>query len=126
MSLTENRNTTTDEEPRVRAIKSIWGAAIGGFALCIPLVLFASPFAGAFAILIPLAVAASAGLSTIAVWTLGRRPKDSRDFAAVEAKIQELDQRLGNMELIEATSHKLAARRFEKVVAQVAEPPQGS
>jgi hypothetical protein len=107
------------ENTRVKVTSSIWGCAVGMLGICIPLTAIAESGP-----ILPLAVIGGATLGTAAVWAgeivglvLNSRrfggstgTDDKQQVDALSGRIQELEERLTNVETIDRFEHHLAQR----------------
>ncbi len=96
---------TSEQDLRSQTTVKIWGMAAAMLGICIPL--SAVTHTGG---LIPIAVLCAAAIGTGAVWLRGGIAAPSRlkiDEAATQKRVQELEERLANLEAITNFEHKL-------------------
>ncbi len=114
----DQQQPESSQNARVKVTSSIWGCAIGMMGVCIPLTAVTNSGPA-----LPIVVVGGAALATIAVWTgevvstvlnSGRAQKSvdtesKKQVDALNGRIQELEERLTNVETID---------RFEQHLAQ--------
>lgn len=108
--LHSNKNSSSTSDPRVQVTQTIWGYAIGMFALCIPLTALSRG-----AIILPVAVAVGAGAGTVAIWR-----SDSRSQQKLESDrtIRLLEERIANLETIASHGELNVQRQFRALELQ--------
>ena len=100
----DDKNQPSD--PRVAATGAIAGATVGALAVCIPMVVVLKNPAVAFV------VVGGAALAIAGVWFSGRSKIEAakqKQIASLESTIEELRERLDNVEVI---------NRYEKTLAE--------
>ena len=119
MSQEYQRREAQENEPqdwRVVATRTIWAMATGMLTLSFALMLLARmPLSPAVVV-----VLAGSILGTVAVWGLGRRARDdtSAELAAAQQRLRELEERLANLETINAFEQRLAVETAARQAPQ--------
>lgn len=97
-------------DARPDAIGQVWGTAVGMLAICIPLCVLLKSAA------LPIIVICAAGLVSMYVWKNEPRKTATADqeAEALRARIQELEERLANVEVINSFEERLAERTIAR------------
>ena len=99
-------------DPRVAATSVIAGTSVGMLAICIPLVaVMKNP-------IFPFVVVGGAALAIAGVWYFGRNQgaaTQSKEIATLESTIEDLKERLENVEVINRYEATLAERSLEEM-----------
>lgn len=115
----DQQQPENSQNARVKVTSSIWGCAIGMMGVCIPLTAVTNSGPA-----LPIVVVGGAALATIAVWTgevvgivlnsgRAQNPVDTESKKQVDAlngRIQELEERLANVETIDRFEQHLAEK----------------
>jgi hypothetical protein len=112
----------SSQSARVKVTSSIWGCAVGMMGICIPLTAITESGP-----ILPIVVVGGAALATIAVWTgevvgivlnsgrthnsVGTESKQQID--TLTGRIQELEERLANVETIDRFEEHLAQKSMK-------------
>jgi hypothetical protein len=115
----DHQQRESSQDARVKVTTSIWGCAIGMMGVCIPLTAITNSGPA-----LPIVVVGGAALATIAVWTgevvgivlnsgrthnsVGTESKQQID--TLTGRIQELEERLANVETIDRFEEHLARK----------------
>lgn len=112
--------TEVVKDPRIEALETIWWGAVAMLAICIPLCTVLRGPAMAYAVVI------GAAAASIGVWATGARKRRGVQMAKeselekenvmLKAKLEEIEERLANMETMSRFEMRLAAE--EKLAEQ--------
>jgi hypothetical protein len=105
-------------DPRIRALNSVWASAIAMLALCIPICIETG------SLILPILVIVGTAVVSLYVWQGGGAERKEDEADALRTKIQELEDRLANVEIINRFEDRLAEKRLRQESEQSGAPPR--
>lgn len=115
-----NPNETSD--PRVSGIATVGWITLAGLGLCVPLSTILGRLSPLLAGAIPLTILVGAGLMAVRIWSSGEKLVNQRENEALKDRIDELDERLKNLEMIDSLEAHFAQKHGSRL-AQTPDPP---
>lgn len=103
------KNQSTGD-PRVSGIATVGWIALAGLALCVPLsgvLMRASPLAAG---LLPITIILGAGLMAVRIWSSGEKLVNQKENEKLVKRVEELEERLGNLEMIDSLEAHFAQK----------------
>lgn len=121
MSDATDRTHPPKTDARPDAIGRVWGISLAMLGICIPLCVLLKSAA------LPIIVIGAAALVSMLIWQSESRKNAAadKDAEALRARIQELEERLANVEVINSFEERLAERTLARAEAQAAQPEAG-
>ncbi len=101
---------STEKNPKIRAISAIWGFATGMLGICVPLVAITES-----GVTLPIAVILGATGTSAVVWSSSR----SQDDEDLDRSVQQLHERVINLELIASSSDIDLQKQFQELESSV-------
>ena len=101
-------------DPRVGGLITVGWVSLAMLGICIPLVAIIGAFAGPWATALPAGIVLGAGLMAIFIWRSGSKAVAGDDREKLLARIDELEKRLGNLEMIESIEEHFAEKSRRK------------
>ncbi|HEX8296274.1 MAG TPA: hypothetical protein VF593_08235 [Chthoniobacteraceae bacterium] len=110
------------EDQRAKALANVWGFALVMLVVCVPL---CAMFRTA---VIPLTIIAGAAVVTLYIWSRGEKDSGVQDAEneSLRTKIQELEERLANVEVINRFEDRLAEKELRRTAADPSGAPEES
>lgn len=101
---------STEKNPKIRALSAIWGFATGMLGICVPLVAITES-----GVTLPLAVILGASGTSAVVWSSSK----NQDDEDLDRSVQQLHERVINLELIASSSDVDLQKQFQKLESSV-------
>lgn len=97
-------------DPRVDGLVTVGWVTLAALGISIPLTGIIAGYSGWMAPLLPFGILIGSGLMAMRIWSSGERQVNREANEALAARIQELEERLANLEMVDSLEAHFAER----------------
>ena len=97
-------------DPRVEGIATVGWVTLAALGICIPLSAIIGETAGWLTPILPLSIIFGAGIMAVRIWSSGEKQVNQKENDALRQRIEDLEERLGNLEVVDSLEAHMAER----------------
>ena len=100
-------------DPRVAGISTLGWVTLSALALSIPIMGILKSASAVAAAALPLAIILGSGVLAVRIWSSGEKLVNRKETDALKARLAQLEERLGNLEMIDSLEAHFAEKHSQ-------------